>query len=266
MDNDLNNLWMDIAKEIAPNIYEDLAKNPLQTTGKVFDLLPRSIKALCFPLEKWILNREFAIKELSIRLNKKLEKIDGNDIISPDAYIAVPLVEQYSYCNDKDELKNLYTNLLASSMNKKTRNSVHPGFVDIIKQLSPDEAKIMKELYNVKREAVLDVNAASEEKESIVTYKSYSLIAYKAKCDCPENTSAYVDNLTRLGLIINKTGIKYLAEESYYTKIEELPQVKDLKEQIKRRNDKYNIVKLDKGYIELTDFGQLFCKICISDY
>lgn len=265
MNKDLNKLGMDIAREIAPNLYEDLAKEPLQTTGKVFDLLPRSIKALCLPLEKWVLNREFAIKELSIRLNKKLEKIKDDDIISPDIYIAVPLIEQYSYCTDKEELKNLYANLLASSMNKEMRNSVHPGFVDIIKQLSPDEAKIMKELDNVKREAILDVNAVNEKKESIATYKNYSLIAYRSKCDCPENTCSYIDNLTRLGLIINEMGIKYLTDESHYKRIEDLKQVKDLEDQIRKRNDEYNVAHVDKGYIELTNFGQLFCKICIND-
>lgn len=66
-------------------------------------------------------------------------------IESPDPHIAVPALQYISYCMDNDELRDMYANLLANSMNKVVKNGVHPGFVEIIKQLSPDEARLLKQ-------------------------------------------------------------------------------------------------------------------------
>ena len=77
-------------------------------------------------------------------LEKKLEKVSPEQIETPEPYIAVPALQYISYCMDNHELRDMYANLLASSMNKFIKNDVHPGYIEIIKQLCPDEAKILK--------------------------------------------------------------------------------------------------------------------------
>ena len=47
---------------------------------------------------------------------------------------------------NSEELRNMYANLLAASMLKDEKENAHPSFVEIIKQLSPDEAKLLKKI------------------------------------------------------------------------------------------------------------------------
>ena len=47
-------------------------------------------------------------------------------IVEPEPYVAVPAIQAISYAMNSDELRNLYANLLAKSMIKDTKDTVHP--------------------------------------------------------------------------------------------------------------------------------------------
>lgn len=100
------------------------------------------------PLEKWILNREYTLKETEKILESKLDGIDPSQIEEPEAYVAVPAINAISYSYQSDVLLNMYANLLASSMLKDRKWKVHPSYVEIIKQLLPDEAKLLMHIAN----------------------------------------------------------------------------------------------------------------------
>lgn len=57
-----------------------------------------------------------------------------------EPYVAIPAIQQISYSYDSDELRDMYANLLANFMDKERSDLVHPSFVEVIKQLNPDEA------------------------------------------------------------------------------------------------------------------------------
>ena len=57
--------------------------------------------------------------------------------------IAVPVVEAMRYNSHKEELREMFTNLVGAAMHADSIDA-HPAFVDIIKQLSPDEGKMIK--------------------------------------------------------------------------------------------------------------------------
>lgn len=151
MDEQTGEIIKEVGKEIAKDMYEDVGKPVLNPSGQAVGLIPRAIKAALLPIEKWILAREYNLKETEKILEKKLKNVKPEDILTPEPYIAVPTLQYISYCMDSNQLRNMYANLLASSMNKNTKNRVHPGFSEIIKQLSSDEAKILKEFYKLKQ-------------------------------------------------------------------------------------------------------------------
>lgn len=135
---------LDAVKEVAKDAYVDGGRPVVKPTGELLGLVPRAIKAALAPVEKWVLQREYNIAETQRLLEEKLKNISPDQIEAPEAYIAVPALQNISYCMDNAELRDMYANLLANSMNKVVKNGVHPGFVEIIKQLSPDEAKILR--------------------------------------------------------------------------------------------------------------------------
>ncbi len=72
----------------------------------------------------------------------KNKKISEEKIISPDPAIAVPAIEAMRYTN-KGILRQMYVDILGVSMNEDTADFIHPSFAEVIKQLTPDEAKII---------------------------------------------------------------------------------------------------------------------------
>lgn len=125
------------------NVYSDGLKPATKESGKFLERIPRVINAALAPLDRWILHREYSIEETKRILALKLNKIDPEKIVPPEPYVAIPALQAISYCMDYEELRNLYANLLAKSMNEDTKDSVHPAYVEIIKQLSPLDARII---------------------------------------------------------------------------------------------------------------------------
>lgn len=263
MDEEKEKKIIEVGKEVAKDIYNDVGKPVLKPTGQTAGLIPRAIKAALLPLEKWIVSREYNLKETEKILEEKLRNVRPEYIEEPEPYIAVPALQYISYCMDSKELRNMYANLLASSMNKNIKNKVHPGFSDIIRQLSSDEAKILKEFYKTKIIPIIDVRYENESGAGIDIVKKFSNIGEKAKCEYPYDIEKYLDNLERLGLI-ESTTINFFSDDSQYNELINHKKIKDLEnipENFKKRgNEKY---KISKGISSLTSWGISFCDICV---
>ena len=150
--------------DVANKTYDDTLHPVLQETGKSLALIPRAINAALAALQIWTINREYKIEETTKLLEIKLANISPDKIISPEPYVAVPAIQAISYCMDCEELKDMFASLLASSMISDKKDDVHPSFVEIIKSMSPLDARIFKFL------------SSNKESVAVVEYK-YSTTA-----------------------------------------------------------------------------------------
>lgn len=252
---------VDIAKEIAKDVYADIGKPIVKPTGELVGLVPRAIKAALAPLEKWVLQREYNIEETKKLLEEKLKNIPPESIESPDAHIAVPAIQYISYCMNNQELRNMYANLLANSMNKVVKDGVHPSFVEIIKQLCPDEAKILRYLSEHIIIPTVTLRFEKDDGAGILGARNFSNVGELTGCEKAFDLDAYFDNLIRLGLLRASPISGYMVGKNIYEPLKEHPYIKQL---IPERTE-YNIPRFSEGFIELTDFGNLFCEICIRN-
>ena len=252
------------SKSIAKDAYQDTGKPVLKPTGELLGLIPRTIKAVLLPLEKWVVGREYNLAETQKLLQQKLENIPPEQIVSPEAHIAVPAIQYISYCMDNDELRNMYANLLAKSMSSVMKNDVHPAFVEIIKQLCPDEAKIMKEVYKGYSIPTLSIRKEKQSHEGIDIISNFSNIGYIASCEYPSEVIKYFDNLIRLGLIEKAPIFSELTNKNLYEELINHPFIKGVVSKINLDNEFISIA-YKKSYITITDFGKGFCSICLDD-
>lgn len=109
----------------------------LETVGKAINVALAPVGALVWGYEKC---QDF----ISTKVADRLKDIPPEDIITPKPNVAGPAIEALRYTGHEEVLSDLYANLLASSMDRKTASGAHPAFVEIIKQLTPDEAKLVK--------------------------------------------------------------------------------------------------------------------------
>lgn len=259
-----NEIAKEAVKEVAKDAYTDGAKPVLKPTGELLGLVPRAIKAALLPVEKWILNREYNLEETKKLLEEKLKNTNPDLIEEPEPFIAVPAIQYISYCMDNEELRDMYANLLANSMNKVVKNGVHPGFVEIIKQLSPDEAKILKYFSHTNTIPIVDLKRENENNEGIAIIKNFSDIGKTAGCEDTIGIGKCFDNLIRLGLIERAEAYRTLVKKDAYTSIKEHSYIKTNVEAIKKHPEPYNKPHFTESYLYITDFGKAFCNICLN--
>ena len=205
-------------KGVAVEVYKDVVSPSAKPIGEVLSFLPRTIKVAFGGWEKWLVNKEESIRLTADAIKKKVEQIPEDKLVEPEAHIAIPAIQQLCYCQDSEELRDLYANLLTSSMNADKKWQVHPAYVDIVKQLCPDEAKYLKAMpeYIIPTYPLIDVlfsvgEGAKGANPIVSNFTDYNL----DKLEHPENIGSYIDNLVRLNIIEIPAGMSLIKEGVY---------------------------------------------------
>lgn len=249
------------AIETIPDLYDDTLKPATQESGKTLALIPRAINAALIPLRQWIAEREYKLAETEKLLAKKLENVAEDKIVTPEAYVAVPAIQAISYSMDSEELRNLYANLLAKAMNSDTKDMVHPAYTNIISQMTPLDAKILKIIANTpdKDFPLIDIMAcdySSDFLPSTYLLTNLSSINFSSV----EAISLSFENLNRNNLI---HFIEYPHTDGYssiYNSKEFNLIIESLKKKLPPKCTDIDI--LEKSCY-ITQFGKSFCNICI---
>lgn len=248
--------------ETVPEIYHDGLQSSVKEVGEILALPLQAINAALSPLHQWIAQRKYNAEETKKLLAQKLEKVDVNKIVSPEPYIAVPALQAISYSMNSDELRNLYANLLATSMISDEKWNVHPSFVEIIKQLSPDEAKLLRTLTK-DNYPIIDLKLRHPNRKFNVVLQNFTDIADEI-CEHPEKITAYLDNIERLKLIEIPFGV-YIADDSIYKHLEEHSDIKAVKEFMANRVGKEDKWEFTRKKFQLTQYGKAFINVCVVD-
>ena len=266
MDEQTGKIIEELVKQTTKEPYNDIGKPVLKPIGETIGLIPRAIKAALLPVEKWVLGREYNLEETKKILEYKLQKLNPDLIETPEPYIAVPTIQYISYCMDSKELRDMYANLLANSMNKMIKGAVHPGFVEIIKQLSPDEAKLLKQICIIGHSIpVINIRYVNSKYEGVTVFYYFSNIGEIAGCENPFDITKYFENLQKLGLIKESDGFSSLVDKTKYEPLKKHNYIKafeNIPEGYAREG--YNQVNIEEGYFNMTEFGKEFCNICID--
>jgi hypothetical protein len=79
-------------------------------------------------------------------VGERLSKVPSEKIVPPESRIAIPTVQAMIYSINEEAVREMFANLLAADMNSDTKSSVHPAFVEIIKQMAPADTRMLKEV------------------------------------------------------------------------------------------------------------------------
>lgn len=242
--------------------YDDLAHPSAKAVGEIAGLLPRAIKAALTPIEKWILNKEYSLAETKKLLEEKLKDADPERIKTPDAYVAVPALQAIAYTMDNETLRDLYANLLAKSMQEDTAETVHPAFVEIIKQLSPDDAYTLQ-CFKISHNLPI-VNICGTPPDLMLKVSGYSnvhmvlhqnVFIANSKIGDINRQSTSVSSLARLGLV--DIAFDGASLTTSYKDFEKLDIFKD------SFNEVMKAVYIEKGRVCLNPFGRSFINVCL---
>jgi len=202
------------------------------------------------------------LEEIEEVLPEILSRTPHEQISSPSPRIAVPAIQNACITPEK-EIRELYEELLANSMKESIKDGVHPGFVEIIKQLCPDEAKVLRYMKFHEIIPTVYLRYENDKGEGVDYISCFSNVGEITNCEYPYSIAEYFDNLCRLGLLNNKGELSSLTNKSLYEGL------KTHKYIIQKSNNKrlieagFTNVRVKESYVELTDYGKSFCEICI---
>ena len=123
-------------------IYEDMVQPVAKQLGKSLETVGKAINVALAPVGILVWGYDKCQDFIQTKVADRLKDVPPEDIITPKPNIAGPAIEALRYTGHEESLSDMYANLLASAMDKSTADGAHPAFVEIIKQLTPDEAKI----------------------------------------------------------------------------------------------------------------------------
>lgn len=263
MSNGLNNLLDATGQAIktVPEIYDDLFKPAVKESGIFLERIPRAINAALVGVDCWVEEKKYRLDETKKLLEKKLENVEPDKIVPPAPYVAIPALQAISYSMDSEELRDLYANLLSKAMNVDTKESVHPSFVEIIKQLSPVDALILKNILEHRVTPLIDLSIEVEQGGQVLhTYNISWIDAY------PQSIiNISLDNLIHLGLIDIPHDLSYSVHTHYDV-------VKNTNNYISAYKALEKVLPSYKGtiseklkLIQASSLAKLFYKICILE-
>jgi len=250
---DLTESSNQILKELALPASQQIG----QALGNVFGLL----NVATFPIK---LANEYAQRNFK-RYSEKIKDIPYEKIQEVQPEIAIPIIEKLSYTKNSD-LADAYTTLLANASNKDKMDLVHPGFIEKINSMSPDEARLIKLLKN--KEYLPYIEFRVENEKSFYLTLTVKLTNLEKELNLTAKTMIiHLENLISLSILEDKEGI-FKADDSIYAQL--TSKYKETEQEIvdKIKNKNYgdmNKIEITKSYYSITNLGKTFIDACTNN-
>lgn len=130
---------------VAEKIYDDALSKAAKQFGEFGEDFIKVVRLVFFPIQ--------IFAAMQNRFDKTLKRICDEvplerRITPPPLQIVGPIIESTRYLNDNTVLYEMFEELLARSIDSERIAEAHPSFIQIISQLSHDEAVILKGFKN----------------------------------------------------------------------------------------------------------------------
>ena len=240
-------------------VYGDLAKPGVRQVGKALRTVLGLGNTILWPLA-WANERSKIALEYNLeRYRKKMEGTPDEEVREVAPELGVPIAEKLSYVTN-EELSEMYTELLAKASQAQNANVAHPSFVNIINNISPDEAILLK---SIRHNFVIPFVEVQLKKKGSLEYNTLHPLMLELAC-LPDlrfsnNVNAYFSNLEGLGILEVRQD-KILAQNEPYEKLEQHAKRKYTPFEKAETHE----LAFQRGQVIITSFGKLFLQACFA--
>lgn len=215
-------------KQVMPLLdkaYNDIGRGAGRELGGILEDVVKTFRLVLTPIQYTALMQDTVRKHLE----KCFQKVPKENLISPARSLALPICEHLKLHED-GVIAELYTNLLSCSMDRERVSHAHPGFINVIAQMAPDEALLVEQLSSREGKifircgekvglpyAPLEVERHSLYAESVydkpISGRIEPYMAKPEKLAAPELFLTYLEHLVSMGVVqyTNENGIYDLA-------------------------------------------------------
>lgn len=250
------------AKPTAEVIKEVLLP-PAKAVGDSLGVIAKGALAP-FVVPFWTVDRVCSwIKE---RIEERLESVPSDRRQAPSLLVAGPAIEALRFVGPQGDevLHDLYLNLLATAMDRCSAERAHPSFVELLKQLSPDEGRILGLLANVQAWGTLTIVSSQsivpDSPQNIQLWR-HTLVADRAQCEHRHLAGSYLTNLERLGLVEFREDLRLADAQDQYATLDKHP---ESIEAVKAIADAHRVERRLYGLMRATQYGIHFLSACVK--
>jgi len=226
-------------------------------------LIDHLVGTLLHELESGEVDTTSLVEEVRPQIVRSLGNAPVDKITKPDIAIIGPIFEILLYAGHKPSIVALCANLIATAMNSETARFAHPGFIEVIRNLTADEARIIEHLTRVRVIPVIDIKKVMLEKHSEQRLNSLvSTIGADANCEHHDLAESYLANLERIGVLEVPRDV-YLTDANIYDRVLNAPPVKEKLTKLNTVGNAYR-GEVVQYYAKLSIYGLQFSKACIT--
>lgn len=197
--------------EVGKETVSDLVRPTSKSIGDNIGLLVDGVMGwLGYWGKKQKIKREVYLEDYKKKITENILSIPEDHLIEPPMRIVGPAVEASKYFIEEAYCRDMFAKLIASSCDSSKTRFVHPVFPEIIKQLSPLDAKFLMLFKENRTYPVVELN--EELKEGTVSPFSFLLFDLKDnknRFDYPEQLelTKTVEILIRFGILKKNSAI-----------------------------------------------------------
>ena len=236
-----------------------------ETIGNIFSMVFGSFNYFS---EKVDYKRRQKYELLKKECDNKLKNIPEENLVIPNEQIIGQALENSKFCLDEEVLRNMFSSLIANSVNSNFATKVHPSFSTIISQMSPLDAQILIQLKDINEIPCVKYIIYNNDDSYCVIHNNV-FNPYIIGKDLYLYSSA-IDSLCRLGLIsVNySTCIKIDGIYDIFINSESFDLIKKTlckPSELKSANGSSPVsADIVRGSLSLTDFGKNFLDVCYN--
>lgn len=176
---------------------------------------------------------------------------------SPRLDIAIPAIEAMRYSG----LKREFALLIAATMDSGLTDDAHPSFIEILKQLTLDEVRIISGFPDVGQVLPFANINYLDRSGRILSSLRYIVPEHIARvCERPKALGGYIDNLLRLNIISAPAHLA-ITDERFYRELLAQTFVGTFEAGVPPGLK----ASVDRRVLALTDFGHMFRRCCIDE-
>lgn len=244
-------------------VYQDTLQPAAKQVGQSLEVVAKTVNIALAPIKAMVWGYEKIEKFVTTKVAEKLKNTPEENITTPSPQIAGPAIESLRYSGHDSNLRELYANLIANAMDKETLHKAHPAFVEIIKNISSDEAILLKAFISVEQLPLIDVQATLKDGNGYSTITpNFSHITKLVTITRPDLIPTFIDNLCRLG-ILEIPAMVTITNNNVYEPLENDSSLEDTKLLIETVMQR----KMDflRKVLRTTSFGKQFIQNVVKD-
>lgn len=189
---------------------------------------------------------------------EKAQAIPQQHIIEPKASIAGPTLQGLAFAHEEPNLKEMYLNLLATAMDGRAASNAHPAFVEIIKQLDSEDARLIRSaLQSPTALPIVQIHRKSATGYHVLVQHLLDLKSTSTGLPVEDpGLPSMIDNWIRLGLV-EVAYDKWLNHDAHYAWVEQRPEYVRLKQEPQADGA---TIEYQRGILYRTELGKRFAR------